>query len=387
MPKKENKIKVYFNREIENVPLPELLNYENILYTPQKLADINAGEGGKLTGIEEGADNFSSVAKDMAYEDLVEYAKLGTTLQVGGYLKTILIDADYIKAGTLVGRTVKTSDEGDEVVLETGGPLADYLLFYHSDILEAKIWAGAGLFTIQGSVDGILSIGTQTDPALLYMTSAGISAGTHLIMGAHNITLGAGRTVDGVDISVLATNYNALVANYADHVGDDSAHHSKYTDANARSAVTDYNLPGDLDLNNHDVVDVRYLIFDSSYGQISRGTDLMFDFFGDRVEVARHFTPHSPNSCNCGSDGDYWKEVHYKSLVPHSPNVLKDSEGLEILYSIKKKKDGKIDPINVDKRVKTEKGKNGRLELTQLVMANISATKELDSRLKKLERQ
>jgi len=50
---------------------------------------------------------------NMAYENLVELAKLGNTVVSGGYLQTILIDAAYIQAGTITGRTLQTkSDPG-----------------------------------------------------------------------------------------------------------------------------------------------------------------------------------------------------------------------------------------------------------------------------------
>ena len=37
----------------------------------------------------------------LAYDNRVEYAKLGTTIIDGGYLQTVLINADFIQAGTL----------------------------------------------------------------------------------------------------------------------------------------------------------------------------------------------------------------------------------------------------------------------------------------------
>jgi hypothetical protein len=50
---------------------------------------------------------------DMAYEDAVELAKLGDTIVEGGYLQTILINADRIDTGTLnAGNVTISSDDG-----------------------------------------------------------------------------------------------------------------------------------------------------------------------------------------------------------------------------------------------------------------------------------
>ena len=49
---KPKKMRVYFNEEIPDQPFPELTNYEDIQYRPEKLGDINRGEGQKLTGID-----------------------------------------------------------------------------------------------------------------------------------------------------------------------------------------------------------------------------------------------------------------------------------------------------------------------------------------------
>ena len=61
---KSREMKVYFNEEIPDQPFPELTNYEDIQYRPEKLRDINQGEGQKLTEIEEGAMNLTNHNSD-----------------------------------------------------------------------------------------------------------------------------------------------------------------------------------------------------------------------------------------------------------------------------------------------------------------------------------
>lgn len=76
----------------------------------KNISVLNAHIGEVLTiANTEAKTTFSDSAfKDMAWEDLVELTKLGLTIIEGGYLKTILIDAQYIQAGIITGRTVQT---------------------------------------------------------------------------------------------------------------------------------------------------------------------------------------------------------------------------------------------------------------------------------------
>jgi hypothetical protein len=61
----------------------------------QSKADTAEGNAKKY------ADQQINTLGDMAYEDAVELAKLGKTIVEGGYLQTILINADRIDTGTL----------------------------------------------------------------------------------------------------------------------------------------------------------------------------------------------------------------------------------------------------------------------------------------------
>ena len=63
-----------------------------------------------------------------------------------------------------------------------------------------------------------------------------------------------------------------------------SQHHTKYTDSDARSAVTGTTLPGNLVLGNHEVNDVSYLKFDSSYGRIYHGATEILDFYSTYLD-------------------------------------------------------------------------------------------------------
>jgi len=113
----------------------------------------------------------------------------------------------------------------------------------------------SNITTYIDGTDGVaLQYGSSTK---LSVTSGGVSMGGDLAMGAHNITLGAGQTVDGVDIDSHVANSSAhhvktsiedspvdghtttgISSNWAyDHTASSSAHHTKTT---SRSEITDF---------------------------------------------------------------------------------------------------------------------------------------------------
>jgi len=98
---------------------------------------------------------------DLATLSLVETAQLGTTVIVGGYIKTSLLTADNIVAGTLTGRVVQTSasaaggqvkmDSADDSLktYDTNGILRaqlvhDNLLFYDTSGNSSNIYGTTG---------------------------------------------------------------------------------------------------------------------------------------------------------------------------------------------------------------------------------------------------
>ena len=94
---KSRKMKVYFNEEIPDQPFPELTNYEDIQYRPEKLRDINQGEGQKLTEIEAGAMNLTNHTSDELpeggtnkYDDIIASLKANLGLNSDGFVQKII---------------------------------------------------------------------------------------------------------------------------------------------------------------------------------------------------------------------------------------------------------------------------------------------------------
>ena len=87
--------------------------YQNLADKPTDLSGINSTEGTKLSGIADNADvtgdNTAQAITDqgsLATLSTVELAQLGTTVVVGGYIKTSLLTADNITTGNLTGVTI-----------------------------------------------------------------------------------------------------------------------------------------------------------------------------------------------------------------------------------------------------------------------------------------
>lgn len=209
---KETKAKVFYDEVMEDQPLQEPLNYKYILQTPTSLSDINKGEGSKLDSAVQGEDLGA-----MAFENLVEKAKLGDTLIEGGYIKTELLDVNDIFAqnitatgtitgGTLVGPKIKTATTGTRVEMRTAlypGLSDASIVFYHGSKLVGGISAqdpdNAGVLTIGGGGSVYFDLGFNASNNAIEVRShgAGGNYGTWFsVDSGGNITVKGTLTID-----------------------------------------------------------------------------------------------------------------------------------------------------------------------------------------------
>ncbi len=176
-----------------------------------KIDNVKIGDAhidGKLsvgaTDADVTADNPQNVAwltdsGDMAYEDLVEKAKLGETVIVGGYLRTDMLDtevayisdkamianatideahidslsADDISTGTLKGIDVISTDGGsDRIELSSGDQLKFYAGGIHRAYLRGTTYGSGGLFLGQSS-----DLYMENDHSLYFQDSGGTDTG------------------------------------------------------------------------------------------------------------------------------------------------------------------------------------------------------------------
>lgn len=116
-------------------------------------ADIVVATGALTVGSNVGIGTAfpAASAGDLAYEDVVEKAKLGTTIIQGGYIKTDLLTASNITTGTLTGVTVQSGTGSERIVLSNG----DYIYFYSGGNLKCQLrgtTAGTGGLSMTGDL-------------------------------------------------------------------------------------------------------------------------------------------------------------------------------------------------------------------------------------------
>lgn len=87
---------------------------------------------------------------DVAYEDLIEVSKLGTTVIDGGYIKTNLINADVVLANTAVFNG--SGDYTGNVIGDIGGTAASTVRDNASDALSAANTANTNLTTLTNNL-------------------------------------------------------------------------------------------------------------------------------------------------------------------------------------------------------------------------------------------
>lgn len=337
MPKKTNKIKikVYHNEEIENVPLPELLSYENILYTPTELKDINETEAVKLAGIEEGAD----ITATHQAASIVNQGDLAILDQVG--------------TAQIVNQAVAEANLADLAVSEIKLKDAAVVLAKLADeaVNADKIWKGGSVITLSAQIQtGIIlnahigSLAAQKITSQLVDTQiANIGWAKILnvaIVDADIINLTVekltGNILTGKTVRTAATNYFRLEMR---RTGEASFPNELvwYSSANTileRIGGSNY---GDLVLyctntltflsgggvfcqghykpssgNSYDLGDSNYTwrnLYLAGDGYIKRGADNCLRLLAANVEVFKHFVPNSDNSFTCGSGGQRWSDV------------------------------------------------------------------------------
>jgi len=121
------------------------------------------------------ADHTADIVSAMAYESTVEYAKLGTTIIDGGYIKTSLLTASHIRTGTLQSVRISVGGGTDEdIYFEDSG-----VRLYDGGGQSLAIWkSGYKYLHINLTATGL---GLVTDGQLGLQ---GSSSPTNIIVGA-----------------------------------------------------------------------------------------------------------------------------------------------------------------------------------------------------------
>ena len=114
---KSREMKVYFNEEIPDQPFPDLTNYEDIQYRPEKLGDINRGEGQKLTGIDASGNLINDVINarlDTSTKQILDVFKLTSSgaLNISGTQTSLTANAAVGDTSITVDSTTNFPSSG-----------------------------------------------------------------------------------------------------------------------------------------------------------------------------------------------------------------------------------------------------------------------------------
>lgn len=192
MPKEKE---IFENEEKEDIKFPELLNYENLLYSPQQLQDINKTEGNKLeTDLNKVLDDLDDVLDGATYKKIVSVnaSHLITELSIANlavtYAKIAVgaIHDDVIAAGAIT-ETKVASDAISTPKLQAGAITAAKIAA--GAVIAEKIYAGAvtadKIYVSQLSAISA-NIGTITAGSLTAVAFQSAGSGLHISIPAND---------------------------------------------------------------------------------------------------------------------------------------------------------------------------------------------------------
>lgn len=199
---------------------------------------------GDLATMNEAQINYLNILNtpnlgDLAYEDLVELSKLGSTIVLGGYIKTNLLDVDEIfsqnitATGTITGVTLRTAATGQRVVIS--GTSTTYYSQYDQNVGSIYGYDNGliGLLTIAGT--NIRLSGNISTVGDLGVTGNLGATGYLSITGTDGIYLGG-------DVNLFRSSANNL--NTA--IGDNFNVGGNLTITGSGGANGDFVVGGDL---------------------------------------------------------------------------------------------------------------------------------------------
>ena len=356
--------------------------------------------------------------------------------------------------GTITGGTIQTSNSGQRIVLD--GSTNDILIYGPSGLagtidstagislnLKAELLLGFSINSVVVAAAGSTSFqfGVKATPSDAYGSFPSLGDSTHrwsTIYGAAgnfsgNITVGG--TVDGVDIAAhdggaIGSYHTGTISSamHGSQTGIPNAHHTKYTNANAVSAIENagtISLSGDLDassyIGNFDDVMINgsnglYRLYvnsgDAYVGgnlHISGGSidiktqNASIAWNGEaclsvpssggisELRTSKDFVPVSNNGYSCGLDAKAWSDIYY--YTAHDKCLfLDDIDDLEILRQLKPSKiedktgHKKLDLSSLpDWLTNGKKGEKRFRNVGHFIDLLAGSIKQLDNRLNKLE--
>lgn len=264
--------------------------------------------------------------------------------------------------GNITGGTLRTAVSGARVEIGAG---VEWINFYDATASQVIMYANAGNFLIQGQqttsdirliagTNGEVDFWTGTTlrgyisdvslyidvPTSIYLKQGGlnrfkadyldveITAGSSSELGG-NVKLGVGSgagssqvnlskdalypVVGSVDLGTSSYKYKDLYLSGVANIGSLSTTGTLTTGDVIAHASDSHNLGSTSYYWNNLYTD--YVRFNSTYGQIYWGSDLILDIYSGYTIWKGHFDPYGAGSYNLGGATRYWNDVSYKTLT------------------------------------------------------------------------
>jgi len=309
-----NEIKIFENEEKKDIKFPELLDYEEILYTPQQLEDINKDEGDKLASdLNKITDTSDDLPQGATNKYLLDGAvtELKLAAQAVTYAKIAVgaIHDDVIAAGAITETKI-----GDLAIstpkLQAGAVVTAKLAA--GAVTAEKIYAGA--VTTEKLAAGAVTADKITVSQLSAISAnigevtSGIITGTKI----RTATSGNNR------LELLATGYAHYITwwntanNLQSFIVDDWSGHLALHAPTYVYIDPKLEIYGNLNVTGYITVPTLSLYPYSSIGYIQHGDYALFrtPASSTDIEVGGHFYPINDTGPYLGKSDRRWYSLY-----------------------------------------------------------------------------
>ncbi len=294
-------------------------------YTEAKCTDPNA-------------DQTSANAQPSTWlSTAVEAAKLGTTVIVGGYIKTSLltadniqtgtlsactIDADAITTGTITGRKFRTSSGDARAEMVVAGDYANQFVLYNGGTMIGRIKNYVSYFDI--------------------WAPAGAGYGIDLRIGDNSV-INLSDTLPGAPI----VKVNALLRPLTTSSKDLGSSSYRWDNLYINTVIAYTRILPDIDggaylgssTKHWSDLYVSYLRFKSTAGIIYHGSVAVFNFYNindwDKVVCKADLVPNADGSGQLGYNDQRWEKVHADNIYCTNQTADKHITG-DLVFRYKK---------------------------------------------------
>jgi hypothetical protein len=384
---------------VKNV-LVQTAQIADLAVTNAKIANIDAGK------ITTGYLSADRIAARSITADKLNVSQLSAISANLGTITAGNIYGVYIEGTTIQGSYIRTAPPGQkriEIVPSSDPNDPNEIIFYKApNAIAGAIWLDVvdttlaflylyGLNGIRLKPSGVDVLEAKSNGVFIRYGcypwySATYNLGSYDYKWA-NLYLSGNAYVDGtVNTTYLAASYLSQSLNA-----------NGYSISNLNSLYCSYlyasYLGQSLNANVKDITNLRYLYFNSSYGRIYWGSDLLLDIYPADTFYGKHFKPISTAAqLNIGDPYRYFNEVYaytFRYKVP--PSSFQHYDDIQLLKNIK---ETEIEDSRTKKRIKVwelkdlpeeVKTKEGFIDQAKLQGFIIGVLKALVEKIENLE--